>query len=93
MNASTKFAEPIVSGPSLDPILTRIRGEFLEMPGLRLTLPEACRLWGLDAPTCECVLSALIEGMFLFRTRNGAYMRMDASSGPAAPHYRQVQDG
>lgn len=26
----------------------RVRGEFLEMPGLRLTMPQARRLWGLE---------------------------------------------
>ena len=34
-------------------VVRRIRGEFLEMPGLRLTLDQARRLWRLedaDAP-------------------------------------------
>jgi hypothetical protein len=29
--------------------LRRIRGEYLEMPGLCLTLAQAQRLWGLEA--------------------------------------------
>ena len=29
----------------------RIRGEFLEMPGLRLTSAQAARLWHVDAAT------------------------------------------
>ena len=36
-------------------ILRRIRGEYLEMPGLRLTSVQAQRLWGLDARTCASV--------------------------------------
>ena len=31
-----------------DGFFQRVQGEFLEMPGLRLTQPQACRLWGLD---------------------------------------------
>jgi hypothetical protein len=33
----------------------------MEMPGLRLNLPQAQRLWGLDAPRCEAVLDSLVE--------------------------------
>jgi hypothetical protein len=28
--------------------LRRVKGEYLEMPGLRLTPAQAQRLWGLD---------------------------------------------
>jgi hypothetical protein len=35
-----------------DQILRRIRAEFLEMPGMRLTFSQAKRLWGLDEQTC-----------------------------------------
>jgi hypothetical protein len=34
-------------------LVARIRGEYREMPGLRLTFAQACRLWQLDAPTCR----------------------------------------
>jgi hypothetical protein len=47
------------------------------MPGLRLTEAQACRLWGLDAATCSALLSALIDTRFLFRTRDGAFMRIE----------------
>ena len=33
-------------------LVERARGEFLEMPGLRLTIPQAARLWGLDTDSC-----------------------------------------
>lgn len=29
-------------------LIVRISAEYLEMPGLRLTLRQALRLWGLD---------------------------------------------
>lgn len=62
---------------SPDDVLRRVKGEFLEMPGLRLTEPQARRLWGLDAASCGALLKALVEAKFLFRTRDGAFMRVE----------------
>jgi len=59
-------------------MLWRIRGEFLEMPGLRLTSEQAARLWHVDVATCTIVLSRLVSDRFLSRTRSGAYVRADA---------------
>jgi hypothetical protein len=53
----------------------RIRGEFLEMPGLRLTVKQASRLWAVDATTSERILDQLNSSGFLARTREGAYLR------------------
>jgi hypothetical protein len=58
-------------------LLDRVKREFLEMPGLRLTEMQARRLWGLDAPSCTALMDALIETRFLFRTREGAFMRIE----------------
>jgi hypothetical protein len=58
-----------------DEVLRRVRGEFLEMPGLRLTEAQARRLWNLDAASCQELLSALVDSKFLFRTGDGAFMR------------------
>lgn len=60
-----------------DLTLYRIRGEFLEMPGLRLTLEQASRLWNMDASACASALMTLVAHRFLTRTRAGAYVRMD----------------
>jgi hypothetical protein len=38
----------------------RIRSEYQEMPGLRLTLPQAARLFGLEPASCERMLNALV---------------------------------
>ena len=57
-----------------DNLLTRVRGEYTEMPGLRLTLAQACRLWQVDARTCEGLLDTLIGQHFLARTRDGAFI-------------------
>jgi hypothetical protein len=60
-----------------DEVLRRVQGEFLEMPGLRLTPAQARRLWGLDAASCEALLTVLVEAKFLFQTRDGAFMRVE----------------
>ena len=60
-----------------DDVLSRVQGEFLEMPGLRLTEEQARRLWGLDAASCDALLAALVDAKFLFRTRDGAFMRVE----------------
>jgi len=64
-----------------DEVLRRVQGEFLEMPGLRLTHAQARRLWGLDAASCEALLTALVDANLLFLTRAGAFMRVE-HTGP-----------
>ena len=54
-------------------LLRRIRGEFREMPGLRLTLEQAMRLWSLDRATCVDVLTQLRSAKFLDVDPNGRY--------------------
>ena len=63
-----------------DDALLRIRGEYLEMPGLRLTTQQAQRLWNLDRARCEALLNALVDARFLRRTADGAFVRRDANS-------------
>jgi hypothetical protein len=53
----------------------RIRAEYLEMPGLHLTVRQAQRLWGLDELTCALVLAALEHEKFLRRTSAETYAR------------------
>jgi hypothetical protein len=55
--------------------LRRVKGEFLEMPGLKLTASQAQRLWGLDRESCEALLGALVDANFLARTPEGAFVR------------------
>jgi hypothetical protein len=75
---------------SLDDILRRIRGEYLEMPGLRLTSAQARRLWALDAALCGELLESLTAQGFLQRRSDGTYGR--ASDGaPAAPRLRMLK--
>ena len=62
----------------LDRLVRRVRSEFLEMPGLRLTMSQAVRLWGLEEALCDQVISALIGCAFLRRTSAGTISRADA---------------
>jgi len=70
-----------------DDVLRRVQGEFLEMPGLRVTEAQARRLWGLDAALCDALLGALVDMKFLFKTRDGAFMRVE-SAAPAKALWR-----
>jgi hypothetical protein len=60
-------------------LLHRIRSEFLEMPELRLTPAQAARFWAIDSQTSERILGALVLSGFLFRNKNGAYLRVTAA--------------
>jgi hypothetical protein len=62
----------------LDEVCMRVRAEFLEMPGLTLTLPQAARLFSLTPARCEQVLRALVgagqlvtDGRAFARAGNG----------------------
>jgi hypothetical protein len=57
----------------IDDALRRVKGEYLEMPGLRLTTAQAQRLWGLDRESCQVLLRALVDSKFLYKTRDGAF--------------------
>jgi hypothetical protein len=59
----------------LEGILRRIQGEYNEMPGLRLTIAQAQRLWGLDRAECDAVVGALVDAKFLIRNRDGTFAR------------------
>jgi hypothetical protein len=63
----------------IDEVLQRIQGEYVEMPGLRLTTAQAQRLWGLDRDVCDALLGALVDAKFLSQTRDGAFIRLDGA--------------
>jgi DNA-binding IclR family transcriptional regulator len=43
-----------------DTLHVRVRGEYREMPGLRLTLAQAARLFNLNRADCQRVLQTLV---------------------------------
>jgi Fic family protein len=79
MNASTfsrlaeRYAEP--SEMLMSHVIEHIRAEYVEMPGLSVTLPQAARLWGLSTFQSERLLSTLVDSGFLLCDRKGVYRR------------------
>jgi hypothetical protein len=56
-------------------LLSQIKGEYHEMPGLCVNLTQACRLWHLDKDTCSVVLNHLVHDHFLKETSKGLFVR------------------
>ena len=46
-------------------VLERLRAEYLEMPGLQLTVEQVQRLCGIERAMCRVVLDTLVEAKFL----------------------------
>lgn len=65
---------PMRLGPSEDTLVTLMCAEFREMPGLSLTLEQACRLWGAEPLVCDAALQRLVAERVLRRTHKGAYV-------------------
>jgi hypothetical protein len=55
-------------------VINRLRGEFLDMPGLRLTSAQVQRLCTIDPVICQLVLDSLLHEGFL-RVTHGLYAR------------------
>jgi len=55
--------------------LERLRAEFLEMPGLRLTAEQAHRFCGVERAACAAALDALVQENFLIAKPDGTYAR------------------
>ena len=66
-----RVSEPV----AFDVVVQRIHAEYLEMPGLTLTVPQAARLWNLNAHQSERSLAELVDRQFLMRDQNGAFRR------------------
>lgn len=73
-----------IPGRPPDDVLRRVQGEYIEMPGLRLTTAQAQRLWGLDQAACDALLATLVDAKFLFQTRDGAFMRFEHARAAVA---------
>lgn len=56
-------------------VLTRLRAEYLEMPGLRLTTGQVQRFCGIERVMCQSVLDALVDVKFLCVNSDGTYVR------------------
>jgi DNA-binding IclR family transcriptional regulator len=56
--------------------IERLRAEFLEMPGLRLTLTQIHRFCGLERSLCSAALDTLVKEGFLCANADGTYARL-----------------
>ena len=66
-----------------DELIRRVRGEYLEMPGLALTLGQAQRMWNLHRGECERLLGDLVDAGFLACTPLGMFVRADSGRAGA----------
>jgi hypothetical protein len=66
---------------------TRIQIEYIEMPDLKLTIPQLRRLCALPVDLCEAAVAELVRSGFLWRTAEGMFLRgghqADAILGPS----------
>ena len=67
---------------TLQDLANRARGEYAEMPGLSLTLPQAARLWHLDLATCNALLQMLVHENILTRTPSGTFVALPYKARP-----------
>jgi hypothetical protein len=65
-------------------LYVRIEAEFREMPGLTLTLPQASRLFGVEAGQCRDVLEQLIDVGWLVTNGHAFAMRRPAPARSVA---------
>jgi hypothetical protein len=59
-------------------LLQRVRSEFNEMPGLRLTPAQAGKLLGLDPSSCQRVINVLVQSAVLRWTPDGTVVRSES---------------
>jgi hypothetical protein len=69
-------------------VLERVRAEYVEMPGMRLTSRQVQRLCGVEMAVCTNVLDALVARKFLCRNPDGTYAR---SADRTTPGPRRAQ--
>jgi len=65
-------------------LVRRVREEFREMPGLRLTLAQASRLWGLERHVCRALIESLVASAFLRWTPGGVILNGERGRGEPA---------
>ena len=69
--------------------LLRIRVEYIEMPDLKLTGPQARRLLNLSQEVCDAALATLVRTGFLWRTPDDRFLHR----GPGGPSANGREDG
>ena len=57
-------------------LTSRLRAEYREMPGMKLTIEQAALLCGIGKTLCKTTLNALVDEGFLYVRADGAYARL-----------------
>ena len=60
---------------ALRELSSRIEAEYVEMPGLSVTLPQAQRFWTADRHECQTVFDQLIARGVVRMTVRGRFIR------------------
>ena len=91
--AGDSATESVAQEATIDrDVIKRVRAEYVEMPGLQLTLDQAVRLHGLDRTLCQAVMDRLVREMFLWVKPNGTYARLTCGESPR-PHVAKADLG
>jgi len=76
----TEVTSPFGPAQTEDALRARICAEYVEMPGMCLTLPQAARLLDIERIRCERLLKALVadgvlgtDGRLFFNARVGRH--------------------
>jgi hypothetical protein len=60
---------------TLSALILLVQSAYLGAPGLRLTLPQAARYFGVDRKTVNAVMATLAEAGVIGKDADGAYVR------------------
>jgi hypothetical protein len=75
-------AEQKVVMSTIEKVVDRVRGEYLEMPGLQLKAEQVQRLCGVERRICQVVLDTLLDAKFLCVKPDGHYARSSEGREP-----------
>ncbi len=56
-------------------LLQQVREEYIKTPGLKLTKPQAMRLFAVAPSVCAAMFRALVMENFLSRAADGVFVR------------------
>jgi hypothetical protein len=70
--------------PALAALIERIRSEYLALPALKLTAPQARRLWPASDDEFAAAIDALVAEGFLRCLPSGSYIAVPRPQGTAA---------
>jgi hypothetical protein len=75
------FVESKLDSLGLKRAERRLLREYLDLPGLSLSLAQAARLVNVDAPTCEVALNNLVKSQCLAHGEAETYVRGTCDGG------------